>query len=431
MPEALNVIYLNTHDTGRFIQPYGEAVPTPHLQALAEGGVVLRNCHCAGPTCSPSRAGLVTGRWPHCNGMLGLAHRGFRLNDSRQHLAWHLRDQGWHCAAGGDGGTNHVANAHPEKGRANGYHEILEGDPTEATLAFLARPHDRPFFLSVSYGMTHRQGPGFHTPPAADLDGRWHRAPACLPDTPEVRADWAHFCADARALDAQWGRIFAALDQHGLADRTLIIATTDHGVPFPYMKCNLTVQGTGVFCVLRGPGFTGGVVVDSLVSQIDLYPTICDILGLPKPGHLQGLSLAGLPASPRREIHDQIFSEVTWHAAYEPARAIRTPRHVYIERFGDRARPTLANCDRSPSKEVCLAGGWRPVADRALYDAWIDPQEVGNRIFDPAYAGIAERLRGRLHAWMRATDDPVLDGDPILPEGCVSDGENILNPGGR
>lgn len=415
--KPINVIYLNTHDTGRYIQPYGHAVPTPHLQRLAEQGVLLRNCHSGGPTCSPSRAALVTGRYPHANGMLGLAHRGFGLSDYRQHLAWHLRGHGWHCAAAGDGGTNHCANSHPDKGRANGYETILDGDVTEAALAFLRQPQERPFFLSLSYFLTHRKGEGFATAPAADLDGRWHRAPPCLPDTAAVRADWAHFCADAREMDRQWGLLFAALEAAGLAENTLIIATTDHGPAFPYMKCNLTTQGTGVFCILRGPGFTDGVVVDALTSQIDLYPTICDVVGVPRPAHLQGVSLVGTPAEPTREIHDAVFSEVTWHAAYEPARAIRTPRHVYIERFEDRLRPVMPNCDESPSKATCLAGGWRPAAPCSLHDAWSDPQEVANLIHDPAYAPIAARLRTRLLAWMEATDDPVLHGDAPAPVG--------------
>ncbi len=428
--KPINIIYLNSHDTGRYIQPYGFAVPTPHLQELATQGVLLRNCHCGGPTCSPSRAALLTGQYPHCNGMLGLAHRGFGLTDHRQHLAWHLRAQGWHCVAGGDGGTNHCADSHPEKGLANGYETLLPGDPTAAAIEFLAKPHDRPFFLSLSYGLTHRKGDGFATPPAADLDGRWHRAPAGLPDTAAVRADWAHFCADARELDRRWGTIFAALDQAGLAENTFIIATTDHAAAFPYMKCQLTAQGTGVFCILRGPGFTGGVVVDALTSQIDIFPTICAVANIPAPDYLQGVSLTGTVAAPEKEIHTEIFSEVTWHAAYEPARAIRTPRHVYIERFEDRLRPVMPNCDESPSKAVCLAAGWTAPVQAGIYDSWLDPQEITNRGHDPAYAPVQARLRERLHRWMQATADPLLAGDPVEPAGVVMTPSNAATPKG-
>src|SRR5512135_3826978 len=76
-----NILYVHSHDTGRYVQPYGHAISTPHLQRLAEGGVLFRKAFCAAPTCSPSRASLLTGQHAHNSGMLGLAHRGFSLND--------------------------------------------------------------------------------------------------------------------------------------------------------------------------------------------------------------------------------------------------------------------------------------------------------------------------------------------------------------
>src|SRR3982751_5285119 len=86
-----NIVYLHSHDTGRYIQPYGHAIPTPRLQRLAEQGVLFRKAFCAAPTCSPSRASLLTGHCPHNNGMLGLAHRGFSLKDYGEHILHTLR----------------------------------------------------------------------------------------------------------------------------------------------------------------------------------------------------------------------------------------------------------------------------------------------------------------------------------------------------
>ena len=83
------MLYLHSHDTGRYVGPYGFDVPTPNLQRLAEQGVLFRQAFCAGPTCSASRAALLTGQRPHSSGMIGLAHRGFRLNDYRHHLRAH------------------------------------------------------------------------------------------------------------------------------------------------------------------------------------------------------------------------------------------------------------------------------------------------------------------------------------------------------
>ncbi len=81
-----NILYIHSHDTGRYVQPYGHQVPTPNIQLLADQGVLFREAFCAAPTCSGSRASLLTGQYCHNNGMLGLAHRGWELNDYRQHL---------------------------------------------------------------------------------------------------------------------------------------------------------------------------------------------------------------------------------------------------------------------------------------------------------------------------------------------------------
>src|ERR1700685_2955512 len=89
-----NILYIHSHDSGRYLQPYGYAVPTPNLMGLASAGVVFRQAFSAAPTCSPSRASLLTGAYPHNNGMLGLAHRGFALNDYKQHMLHTLRGAG-------------------------------------------------------------------------------------------------------------------------------------------------------------------------------------------------------------------------------------------------------------------------------------------------------------------------------------------------
>ena len=96
-----NILYIHSHDTGRYVQPYGYAVPTPNIQRLAEEGVLFRQAFCASPTCSPSRACLLTGQYAHNNGMLGLAHRGFSLNDYSHHLLHTLRRVGYVSALAG------------------------------------------------------------------------------------------------------------------------------------------------------------------------------------------------------------------------------------------------------------------------------------------------------------------------------------------
>jgi arylsulfatase A-like enzyme len=434
-----NILYLHSHDTGRYIQPFGRAVPTPNLQRLAESGVLFRQAFCAAPVCSASRSALLTGQAPHSAGMNGLAHRGFRLNDYRQHLVQFLGSAGYHTALAG---VQHEA---PAPGTLNGYHEILpplrrpdEGllrsgrsaDIAAAAAAFLGQPLAQPFFLSVGFGDTHRE---FPVRDPRD-DPRYILPPAPLPDLPEVREDMAQFMGSARALDDGVGQVLAALSDGSLND-TLVIATTDHGIAFPGMKCTLTDHGLGVHLILCWlPGktagspvpFTGGQVVDAMVSHLDIYPTLCELLGLAEPAWLQGRSLLPLLSGETQVLHEELFGEVTYHAAYEPMRSVRTARWKYIRRFGG-SRRVLPNTDDSPSKTALLARGWGetllPVEQ--LFDLAFDPNEAHNLAEDAAHAGPLAEMRARLERCMRSTHDPLLDGPVPAPPGAL-----INDPGG-
>jgi len=422
----LNILYIHSHDTGRYVQPYGYPVPTPSIQRLAEQGVVFRQNFCAMPSCSSSRAALLTGMWPHNNGMNGLAHRGWPLYDYHQHIVHTLRKAGYRSTLCG---VQHVA----KDPTIIGYDEVLklEGHRAEGVapgaVDFLRNAPQRPFFLSVGFGETHR----VFREPGPDEDPRWCRPPDPIPDTPETRRDMAAFKASARALDTGMGAVFDALDETGLAENTLVICTTDHGLAFPYMKCNLTDHGLGVMLILRGPGgFEGGRVCDALVTHVDIFPTICELLEIEPPAWLQGKSLMPLIRGEAEEIHAEIYAEVTYHAAYEPMRAVRTRRWKYIRRFDGRTTPVLPNCDDSLSKDVWREHGWRdrPVAEEQLYDLVFDPHEACNLAADPARADVLDDMRGRLDRWMKDTDDPLLKGPVPAPPGARVNDPDGLSP---
>jgi arylsulfatase A-like enzyme len=409
-----NILYLHSHDTGRAIQPYGHPVATPNLQRLATQGMLFRQAFSAAPTCSPSRAALLTGQCPHSSGMLGLAHRGFALHDYRQHVLHTLRAAGYYAALFG---MQHIA----RDPAAIGYDRFwvdssLVERVAPAATAFLATA-PRPFFLSVGFFETHRPFPEPGDGP------HYCKPPAPLPDTPDTRRDMAGFHAAARLLDQGVGAVLEALDRYGLADNTLVIATNDHGMPFPGMKCTLTDHGIGVALIVRGPGgFSGGRISDALVSQIDLFPTICDVVGLAHPAWLQGRSLLPLARGETDAINDAIFAEVTYHAAYEPQRAVRTQRWKYIRRFEEPRAPVLPNVDDSPSKAFWLDHGWhaRTVDTEQLYDLIFDPNEAHNLAGAPACGAVLDEMRGRLATWMRATQDPLLHGPVPLPPGALA-----------
>lgn len=94
----MNFIYIHTHDSGREMEPYGAGAHNPSLMKLAEESIMFRNAHCVAPTCSPSRAAMLTGMTAHNSGMYGLAHRGFSLNDYSQHLVQYLGRNGFYTA---------------------------------------------------------------------------------------------------------------------------------------------------------------------------------------------------------------------------------------------------------------------------------------------------------------------------------------------
>jgi arylsulfatase A-like enzyme len=383
-----NIVYLHSHDTGRHVQPYGYAVPTPNIQRLADQGVLFRQAFSAAPVCSPSRAALLTGEYSHTNGMLGLAHRGYGLRDVTHHLVHTLRAAGYATALVGE---QHVA-ADPH---TIGYDQVVALPSTHAAdvapaAAALRLPE--PFFLDVGFEETHR--------PWGDGDGRYARPPAGLPDTPETRRDMAGFLAAARALDEGVGVVVDALPAN-----TLVIFTTDHGLPFPGAKATLTDRGIGVLLIITGRGFEAGTVSDALVSHLDIFPTICELIGVERPAWLRGKSLLS-------ETNDAVFAEITFHAAYEPQRAVRTKRYKYIRRF--EAGPVLANIDDSPSKDLLLEHGLgrRRPDEEQLYDLIFDPGEADNiAAREPV---IAAELRDTLTRWMQETGDPLLHG-PIAP----------------
>ncbi len=426
----MNIIYLHSHDTGRYLQPYGHAIPAPNLQRLAEEGVLFRKAFNAAPTCSPSRACLLTGQSAHSCGQLGLANRDFYLQHPERHLANFLRDQGYCTALCG---IQHLV-VDP---RTLGYEWIAElGTPsledtdgiTAAAVEFIRKQHDRPFFLAVGYFETHRVFPE----PGEDEDERYTLPPAPLPDTPETRYDMASYKRMAKILDDQVGAVLTALEEAGLTDDTLFIYTTDHGLAFPGMKCTLTDHGMGVALIVRGPhGFCGGQVVDGMISQIDIYPTLCELLNVEPPAWLEGRSFVPLVAATVDEINEEIFGEVTYHAAYEPKRAVRTHRWKYIRRFDKRATVTLPNIDNGPSKQYLIRNSLpqRKVHQEALYDLLYDPNEACNLVNDPAYTDVLTEMRNRLSAWMARTDDPLLQGPVPTPAGAYADDPDDLHPG--
>jgi arylsulfatase A-like enzyme len=420
-----NILYIHSHDTGRHVQPYGYWVRTPHLQMLAEQGVLFRKAFCASPTCSGSRASLLTGQYCHNNGMLGLAHRGWKLNDYGEHLIHPLREAGYRSVLIGE---QHIS----EDPGVIGYDEVVSVDSNHASQVAPAanamlRETSEPFFMSVGFFETHRE---FELP-ASVRDSLYAQPAPNLLDLEVTRDDMAAFKASARSLDEGIGSVLNELHRAGLEENTLIVCTTDHGLAFPRQKATLYDRGTGVLTIVRGPGgFTGGKVYDAMISHLDIYPTLCELAGVPTPAFAYGKSILPLITGEVDRLHDEVFTEMTFHAAYEPQRAVRTERWKYIRRFHDYEHPVLANCDDSATKDLLVAAGWgdQIVAEERLHDLILDPNENANLAYDDSHASVREDLAARLDAWMEATDDPLLNGPVEPPPGALVNSPDQLSP---
>lgn len=413
----MNVIYIHTHDTGRYISPYGYNSPTPSLQSFAEDAITFKNMHCVCPTCSPSRSALLTGRYPHNNGMLGLAHMKFNLNNYEEHLSAHMRGHGY---------TTVLCGVQHETSNLDdlSYDEILTKNlPGYTNIGFKSWDlrnsrivcdyiknynSDKPLYLSFGMVNTHR--PFIE----AEIDERYVCPPVHIPDTAENRKDYAMLLTGVKVVDECFKNILESLKEKGMYDDSLILFTTDHGIAYPHMKCNLTDWGTGVSFILRVPDGKKGVVCDEMLSQLDFMPTLFDILEWKKPDYFQGKSFKNLLYNDDVDnipIHEEIYGEVTFHAGYQPMRSVREHRFKYIVHF-DAGEVIPVNIDAGIAKDFVQRYGLfdRLPCTEYLYDLMLDPCEKINLAKVEKYNTEIIRLRKKLLKHMQDTDDILLKG---------------------
>lgn len=433
----LNIVYLHAHDAGRFVQPYGYPVETPNLMRFAKESMLFRKAFAVSPTCAPSRAALTSGQYPHQVGMYGLPGlQGWLFDDYGKHLVRQFNRWEYLTVLAG---VQHEADH--QDFSCIGYQRVLESehparpqpgefypetiDKVERFLATYDR--ERPFFLSIGIDEPHRDNiprPELNLHGKSDrfsktrhydpnrLDYRYTAPPPWLPDLPEIRRDMESFREGVRLMDEYMGRVFYALEHAGLSDTTLVIVTSDHGIEFPGGKKTLSDQGAQVMLMLRGPAntpFNGGQVVEPMVSHLDLYPTLCDLLEKEVEHPLAGKSLLPLARGDVDTLHKQIFTEQTYHGPLEPLRAVRTERYKLVRHYEDTA-PLLRH--DGPSAAIMENVSWydRPIGREELFDLYLDPLEACNRAADPAYQSIKKDLQERLDKWMHETGDPFPTG---------------------
>lgn len=415
-----NVLLITCHDLGRHLGCYGVGtVHTENLDALAAGGIRFQNYFSTDCVCSPSRGSFLTGRYPQSNGLMGLTHKpwGWSLNKDERHLVAILNDAGYETTLAG---LQHVTSGDPkELGYKNVSAQNRKAEETvRAAREFLlnASRTERPFYLEVGFFEVHRP----FTNGKDSEKGVF--IPHYLKDTEEIREDLAEFQGTIRFFDRCVGEILDALKQSPAAERTLVVFTSDHGIPYPGAKWCLYEPGIEVPLIMSQPGtvLQGGRVYNQLMSNVDFLPTLLDLLGIEIPENLQGFSfkevLEGTATkSPRREI----FAQRTSHALRDnTSRAIRTDRYKLIRYFEpgrviefpiDAVPQRVAEHTERPKRK----SGQRPVVQ--LFNLKDDPQERNDLAALPEYARMVRDLSDRLWEWMEQVGDPILKGPLVTP----------------
>jgi arylsulfatase A-like enzyme len=422
-----NVLLVHCHDIGRYLGCYGHDVDTPALDAFAAESAQFEEYYCPAPQCGPSRASIMTGQYPHNHGLMGHHWLGWELEEGVETMPAILQDAGYE--------TNVLGISHEGPDATTlGYdveHEC-SARARDVVPTFLEhldeRDGDAPVYASLGFREPHRlgidHGFGFDSDRYGAADPDTVDVPAYLPDTDPVREELANFHGMVEAVDEAFADLLVGLEDRGLADETMVLFTADHGVAFPRAKGMCYDPGIETALLVRHPDVPADRH-DSLLSNVDLLPTLCDFLGLADPAPVDGRSFAPLleegadaPDIGAYEEREEIFCEMTFHDKYDPKRAVRTDRYKYVRNFGDLPKVYLP-LDILHSKmgfEVVHEYYAEARPEEELYDLREDPHERENRIDDAEYETVARRLRSRVEEWMTETDDVLLDGEVPVPE---------------
>jgi arylsulfatase A-like enzyme len=412
-----NIVLVHWHDLGRHLGTYGRhEIVSPNVDRLAAEGIQFNQAFSTAPLCSPARGSLFTGRYPHDNGLLGLAHLGWEYRPGTRTLPALLGKAGYRTVLAG---MQHESSDPGTLGFDEMYALREPNRPAycervaDAAVSWLSRrgDDDTPFFLVAGFEEVHRPYPADRYPP---VDPSTVEIPSFLPDNEWTRDDLASFQSCIRVADAAAGQILSTVEKYGLTENTWVVFTTDHGMAFPRAKSTLYDPGIGVAMIMRPPGLWTAPrgATDRLFSHVDFVPTVLDQLGIEIPPEVQGVSHAAwLRGQDPAAARERVYAEKNFHDVYDPIRGVRETRFKYLRNFEERPILSLpTDIESSPTRHGYGDDHLRHRPSEELYDLREDPWEHINLATQPAYAEVCERLVEELRSWQISTGDPLSHG---------------------
>ena len=397
----LNILLITADDLGCNLSCYGEKrIATPKLDAFAAEGVRFQNSYVAQSSCSPSRAALLSGLWPHQSGQIGLAQGGFTMRPGLPNLPALLKAAGYRT---GIIGKLHVEPAAeypfdwaPKEKFANRATRNVQWVAAQSREFFAsAKAAGQPFFYYVNYFDPHgpftKETDQVNGLPAKPLTAADIKDPLPLKGSSEdrIREETARLLNTVLRMDAGMGLLLDELKAAGYADNTLVIFVGDNGIIMPRGKRTCYESGVRVPMIVRWPGTAKPQVRNEPVSLLDVMPTILAATGVKAPGNLVGAALQPLLRGEEVKWREFLFTEMNFHQPedFQPQRSVRDARFKLL-------------------LNLIPESGQSPVE---LFDLRNDPGETKNLASDPSHADTRQRLEAAMKAWRETSADPLLD----------------------
>jgi len=415
--ERPNFIFFITDDIGwNDLGCYGnDFVKTPHLDALAERGIRFNKAYLTISSCSPSRCSIISSRYPHNTGAPEL-HTSLPNDQFRFPQA--LREAGYHTILSG---KNHIA-------KLTETFEVISrgkgpGKSDDWVDLLKERPQEKPFFAWFASADAHRdwQIDGVNkTYDPAEIE-----VPPFLYDGAQTRADLADYYHEVSRTDTAMGHLIAELKRQKIEDNTYVIYMTDNGRPFPRCKTRLYDSGIKTPFLIACPGKIEPAVTESLISSIDVGPTILELAGVALDERAQGVSFTNILSDPKAIVRDVAFAEQNWHVFQAHQRMVRTGDFIYIKNaYPNRMALSMESDPSFPAGEE-LWDKWHegklnenqkdvmqnPRPEEELYQVSDDPHQMTNLAGKKELKGTLDEMRQLLGDWTAETGDSV----PELP----------------